>query len=72
MSDRNLLMNDETEDTLQIRKEISSFKKEDQDLLFNIIDYIMKNENKINEIKPRKLTNKEKRVIILENQQKTK
>ena len=76
-TNRDKIMNDKSEDTKFLREEINSFKKEDQDLLFNIVDFLIKNEDNINNSTPIKvknnLTNKqqiknlEKRVKKLED-----
>jgi hypothetical protein len=68
------LMNDTSPETLVIRNEINSLTKEDQQVVFDLIDYLIKNEDIINKIKPQKVTNKErildleKRVNLLEKQ----
>lgn len=65
MSSKEELMNDTTSESLHIRNEINSMNKEDQKMVFDIIDYLLANEDKINATVPKKVTNKE-RIINLE------
>ncbi len=73
-SNRKILMDDISEDTNELRNEIKSLKKEDQDLVFDVIEYILNNQDMIDKIPPKKVTNKErlknleKRVSFLEKQ----
>ena len=60
------LMNDKSPETLEIRNEINSLTKEDQKMVFDLIDYLIANEDKINSLVPQKVTNKE-RLTNLEN-----
>jgi hypothetical protein len=72
MSSKEELMNDTAPESLHIRNEINSMNKEDQKMVFKIIDYLLANEDKINTTIPKKVTNKdriinlEKRVNIIE------
>jgi hypothetical protein len=60
------LMNDKSPETLEIRNEINSLTKEDQKMVFDLIDYLIANEDKINSLVPQKVTTKE-RLTNLEN-----